>query len=101
MRLHKARERSAEREEALRRETELSLLRAYRGLRRLLDVAALLHDVTRRLAKEMNIERAALVAFDEQREAGFIIASSDDAAERAARASPPPEIPRLSAPASR
>jgi PAS domain S-box-containing protein len=45
-----------------------------------LDVEALLHDVTRKLAAELNVERAALIVLDEERDAGFIIAASDDAA---------------------
>ncbi len=44
------------------------------------DVEALLHAVTRRLAEEMEIDRAALVVIDERQDAGFIVAASDDAA---------------------
>lgn len=44
------------------------------------DVEALLHAVTRRLAEEMEIDRAALVVIDEAHDAGFIVAASDDAA---------------------
>ncbi|MBX7113264.1 MAG: PAS domain S-box protein [Myxococcaceae bacterium] len=44
------------------------------------DVEALLHAVTRRLAEEMEIDRAALVVIDELQDAGFIVAASDDAA---------------------
>ena len=42
------------------------------------DVAELLHDVTRRLAEEMEIDRAALVVVDGDE--GIIVAASDDAA---------------------
>ena len=44
------------------------------------DVAELLHDVTKRLAGELDIERASLVVLDEQQGAGFVVAASDDAA---------------------
>lgn len=44
------------------------------------DVAELLHDVTKRLAAEMDIERASLVVLDEAQGAGFVLAASDDAA---------------------
>lgn len=43
------------------------------------DVDELLHDVTRRLADEMQIDRVALVVVDEDRQHGTIIAASDDA----------------------
>lgn len=67
--------------EARKREKDLALLlhltATYASS---LDPEALLHDVTRRLATEMDIERAALIVLDEQKNAGFIIAASDDAA---------------------
>jgi PAS domain S-box-containing protein len=44
------------------------------------DIDALLHDVTRRLAEEMAIDRAALVVVDAERGSGTIVAASDDAA---------------------
>lgn len=43
------------------------------------DVGGLLHDVTRRLAEEMHIDRVALVVVDGERGEGTIIAASDDA----------------------
>ncbi len=43
------------------------------------DVGELLHDVTRRLAEEMHIDRVALVVVDGERGEGTIIAASDDA----------------------
>lgn len=43
------------------------------------DVGSLLHDVTRRLAEEMQIDRVALVVVDGERQEGTIIAASDDA----------------------
>ena len=43
------------------------------------DVGGLLHDVTRRLAEEMQIDRVALVVVDGERQEGTIIAASDDA----------------------
>ncbi len=45
-----------------------------------LDVATLLHDVTRRLAEELSIDRCALVLLDEERQQGHIVAASDDRA---------------------
>ncbi|HEY3447371.1 MAG TPA: PAS domain S-box protein [Myxococcales bacterium] len=45
-----------------------------------LDVATLLHDVTRRLAEELSIDRCALVLIDEERGQGHIVAASDDRA---------------------
>jgi PAS domain S-box-containing protein len=43
------------------------------------DVGSLLHDVTRRLAEEMQIDRVALVVVGGERQEGTIIAASDDA----------------------
>ncbi|HZA51774.1 MAG TPA: PAS domain S-box protein [Myxococcaceae bacterium] len=85
-RLRRARHRHQGRAEARQRERELSnLLRITADFAASLDVRDLLHDVTRRLATDMDVERAALVALDEQREAGFIIAASDDAAVKERR----------------
>ena len=85
-RLRSARQRHQGRVEARQRERELSnLLHITADFAASLDVRDLLYDVTRRLAAEMDVERAALVALDEQREAGFIIAASDDAAVRERR----------------
>jgi PAS domain S-box-containing protein len=85
-RLRSARQRHQGRVEARQRERELSnLLHITADFAASLDARDLLHDVTRRLAAEMDVERAALVALDEQREAGFIIAASDDAALRERR----------------
>ncbi|MBL8951682.1 MAG: PAS domain S-box protein [Myxococcaceae bacterium] len=44
------------------------------------DVDELLHEVTRRLADEMEIDRAALVLLDEEKATGTILAASDDPA---------------------
>ncbi len=80
-RIRKAQRRHQARVEARQQEKELSgLLRLTADYAASLDVPALLHDVTRRLAEEMDIDRAALVALDEARDAGVIIAASDDAA---------------------
>ena len=46
------------------------------------DVKQLLHEVTRRLAEEIQIDRVALVSLDSERQEGTIIAASDDAAIR-------------------
>ncbi|MGA9522571.1 MAG: GAF domain-containing protein [Myxococcaceae bacterium] len=79
-RIRKAQGRHRARVEARQREKELSgLLRLTADYAASLDVPALLHDVTRRLAEEMDIDRAALVALDEQHDVGIIIAASDDA----------------------
>lgn len=43
-----------------------------------LDVEVLLHDVTRRLADQLAITRASLVVIDEQGDAGYVVAASDD-----------------------
>jgi PAS domain S-box-containing protein len=45
------------------------------------DVDELLHDVTKRLAAEMHIDRVALVVVDDDRLHGTIIAASDDATD--------------------
>lgn len=67
--------------EAKKRERDLSLLLQLTSTyASSLDPEALLHDVTRKLAAELDIERAALIVLDEQQNAGFIIAASDDAA---------------------
>ncbi len=67
--------------EGRQRERDLSLLlQLTADYASSLDVPQLLHDVTRRLAEEMGVLRASLVVLDEQREAGFVIAASDDAA---------------------
>lgn len=82
-RMRKAARRHRARIEVRQREKELgNLLRLTADFAASLDVVELLHDVTRRLAEEMNIERAALVALDERSDSGFIIAASDDAAVR-------------------
>ncbi len=66
--------------EAQQRQRDLSLLlRLTADYAESLDVGGMLHDVTRRLAEELDIERAALVVLDEERGAGFIVAASDDA----------------------
>jgi len=73
--------RQAERVRAGQHERDLSLLlRLTADYAASLDVPALLHDVTRRLADEMHIDRAAMVVLDEPRDGGVIIAASDDAA---------------------
>ncbi|MGQ0508563.1 MAG: PAS domain S-box protein [Myxococcaceae bacterium] len=67
--------------DAQQRQRDLSLLlRLTADYAESLDVGELLHDVTRRLAEEMGIARAALVVLDELHDVGFIVAASDDAA---------------------
>jgi PAS domain S-box-containing protein len=85
-RLRKAQRRHRARMEARQHQSQLqNLLHLTSEFAASLDVVALLHDVTRRLAQDLGVERAALVALDEQREAGFIIAASDDAQLRGLR----------------
>lgn len=73
--------RHLEQREARKRERDLSLLLQLTSTyASSLDPEALLHDVTRKLAAELDIERAALIVLDEQKNAGIIIATSDDAA---------------------
>ncbi|HVE83994.1 MAG TPA: PAS domain S-box protein, partial [Myxococcales bacterium] len=85
-RLRKAEAAARAREEARQRERDLSLLlQLTADYAASLDVQQLLHDVTRRLAQEMGVLRASLVVLDEQREAGFVIAASDDAELRELR----------------
>lgn len=80
-RLARARARSLTYRQAVQREREtqvlLELTAQYAGSS---DVEALLHDVTRRLAEELEIDRAALVVLDESRNGGIIVAASDDPA---------------------
>jgi len=79
-RLKKAEAATRARLDAQKRERDLSLLlQLTADYAASLDVQQLLHDVTRRLAQEMGVLRASLVVLDEQREAGFVIAASDDA----------------------
>ena len=64
-----------------KREQDLShFLRLTSEYTATLDMEKLLHQVTHRLTQQMNIERAALIVLDEKQNAGFIVASSDDAA---------------------
>jgi len=61
------------------RERELSLLLSLTAdYAESLDIEALLHDVTRRLAEEMQIIRASFVMLEEELRQGVIIAASDD-----------------------
>lgn len=46
------------------------------------DLEQLLHEVTRRLAEEIQIDRVALVSLDSERQEGVIMAASDDAGLR-------------------
>jgi PAS domain S-box-containing protein len=85
-RLKKAEAAARARHEARQRERDLSLLlQLTADYAASLDVQQLLHDVTRRLATEMGVLRASLIVLDEQREAGFVIAASDDAGLRELR----------------
>jgi PAS domain S-box-containing protein len=80
-RLQRLAERYREREEQAQLQKDLSLLLELTAdYAESLDVEALLHDVTRRLALQLDISRASLVMLDPDSEEGIIVASSDDAA---------------------
>ncbi len=80
-RLQRLSERYREREEQAQLQKDLSLLLELTAdYAESLDVEALLHDVTRRLALQMNISRASLVMLDKDAQEGVIVASSDDPA---------------------
>ena len=77
-RLVRAAERHREKGETLRRQRDLSLLLELTAdYAETQDVEALLHDVTRRLADEMEIARASLVVLERDGETGRILAASD------------------------
>jgi hypothetical protein len=80
-RLQRLAERYRERDEQAQLQKDLSLLLELTAdYAESLDVEALLHDVTRRLALQLDISRASLVMLDPDSEEGVIVASSDDAA---------------------
>ncbi|HLL83078.1 MAG TPA: PAS domain S-box protein, partial [Longimicrobium sp.] len=82
-RLRAAHARYLARREQRRREKDLKLLlNLTADYAESLDVKEILHDVTRRLAETLNIDRASIMVVDEAREAGFVIAASDDAGLR-------------------
>lgn len=79
LRLEAVRLLAVSRAEQARREKDLAvLLELTAHYAAALDVAALLHDVTRRLAEELSVDRCALVLIDEERDQGHIVAASDD-----------------------
>lgn len=79
-RLLHLRERLATFKEAQQRQRDLQvLLELTARYAEASDVNELFHDVTRRLAEELNIDRVALVVVDGERGEGTIIAASDDA----------------------
>ncbi len=81
LRLEAVRRLAIGRLEQARREQDLAvLLDLTAHYASALDVATLLHDVTRRLAEELSIDRCALVLIDEERGVGHIVAASDDRA---------------------
>lgn len=78
-RLRRVAQRHHEREETLQRQRDLALLLELTAdYAESLDVEALLHDVTRKLAREMDIARASLVVLDPHADAGVVVAASDD-----------------------
>ena len=83
LRLEAVRKLGVAREDRGRKEQDLAaLLELTSDYASTQDIAALLHDVTRRLSKELDIDRCALVLIDEQRSVGHIVAASDDRAVR-------------------
>ncbi|WNG40729.1 PAS domain S-box protein [Archangium violaceum] len=77
-RLRRVAERHRERQELMRRQQDLSLLvELTADYAESLDVEALLHDVTRRLAERLGIGRAALVMLDRNGEGARVVAASD------------------------
>ncbi len=80
-RLQRLAERYRERDEQAQLQKDLSLLLELTAdYAESLDVEALLHDVTRRLALQLDISRASLVMLDTNTQEGVIVASSDDPA---------------------
>ena len=74
-------ERALVHREALRRQRDQKVLVELTAQYALAtNIDELLHDVTRRLAKEMSIDRAAIVVVDKEKGVGTIVAASDDAA---------------------
>jgi PAS domain S-box-containing protein len=66
--------------DANRRQRDLTVLLQLTGrYSEVNDIGEMLHDMTRRLAEEMSIDRAALVVVDSERGVGTVVASSDDA----------------------
>lgn len=80
-RLGHLRARLATLKEAQQRQRDLKvLLELTAAYAEAADVDELFHDVTRRLAEELQIDRVALVVVDAERQEGTIVAASDDAA---------------------
>ncbi len=77
-RLRRVAERHCERQELMRRQQDLSLLvELTADYAESLNVEALLHDVTRRLAERLGIGRAALVMLERHGEGARVVAASD------------------------
>ncbi|MBF5046096.1 PAS domain S-box protein [Aggregicoccus sp. 17bor-14] len=80
LRLARAAERHHERSEQRQRSRDLGLLLELTAdFAGTLDLQALLHGMTRRLAEEMDIARASLLLLDPAGEAAIVVAASDDA----------------------
>lgn len=81
MRLQRARARQQSHREAMQRQRETNvLLELTSRYATSTEIEELLHEVTRRLAEELEIDRAAMVLVDEARGEGVILAASDDPA---------------------
>jgi len=81
MRLQRARAQAHSDRESMQRQREtMVLLELTSRYATSTDVEEMLHEVTRRLADELEIDRAAMVVVDEARGEGVILAASDDPA---------------------
>ncbi len=80
LRLDQAAQRRMTQADADQRQQDLSLLLDLTSrYAESLDVEELLPDVTRRLAQRLGIKRVSLVVLDDKNDAGYVLASSDDA----------------------
>jgi PAS domain S-box-containing protein len=81
VRLERARAQRSQLKDASARQREMQvLLELTARFAETADADALLHDVTRRLAEDLEIDRAALVLIDDNGVDGIILAASDDPA---------------------
>lgn len=79
-RLSRLRARLVSQQDAVARQRDLKvLLELTARYAEATDIGELLHDVTRKLAEDFDIDRAALVMIDAEKQLGTIVATSDDA----------------------
>jgi PAS domain S-box-containing protein len=80
-RLRRLRSRLISQEDAVARQRDLkALLELTSRYAEATDIGELLHDVTRKLAEDFDIDRATLLVVDAEAQVGTIVAASDDAA---------------------